>query len=374
MKIERLTGHSLEPLKHLVEEVWRRPRSEAYYRWRYGEAPGLLTLVALEGARCVSTISAFQKQYRDGDAELACLEPFDWYTLPEMRATGVGLRLMKSLMNSGPPLVGIGGSTLTRQMLPRLGFRTVAQATQFVLPLSGAYILRDRGWPALAKNAARIVLDAAAAVWFRPARRPFMARLEFTRVAQLDAELAKIDGGTGFRSVPDPAFHEWLAKGSAVARTGDYVTVAIARRGETLGWALARLYRARGLLYGVILDLRLKRQDAELGEAAVRGVSRVLAGCGADSVRAYSTCATLSAAYRAAGFRAAEKLPAMVRSRQREVALGSVALSGVADFAFLTVHDFPAERAATAAAAPDPGLRGRMVRPSSVAAGLRDDR
>lgn len=376
MKLEPLGARNLGAFRQFVEQVWKRPKSDAYYRWRYFEAPRLSTLVAMHGERCVAAICAFERQYHSGQARVACLEPFDWFTLPEMRSTAVGLRLMKRLQASGMPVLGLGGSPQTLQLLPRLGFQTVAQATQFVLPLTAAYILRNRRLPALARRAVVPVLDGLAAAWFTPARRRCMARFEFRPTPRIDAQLAAIDGPGGFRSVPEPRFFDWLQDGAAVgAGTGEYLPLVVAERGTPVAWSVGRLYRAGGLCRGVILDVRLRRGDDELAESTIRGMARLLARSGADDVRALTTSATLCAAYRKAGFRAGgETAPAMVWTGGRALALDAVSMSGIADAAFLPAEDLAPEQpvalagVAGAHAVPEEPPR-RIVRRRSVVAG-----
>jgi len=333
VKIEQLSASNFESLKRFSEEVWQRPTSDAYYTWRYLDAPGHTTLLATQGERCVGTVSAFCRKYQTEAGIVDGLEAFDWYTLPAMRGSGVGIRLMKSLLDLGKPMVALGGSEDTLDLLPRLGFKTVAAATEFFLPLSGAYILRNKSVPTVARRFVEPFLDVAASLRFKPGQTANGFSIEYHPLSGRDAGLAQAtDGLTGFRTLPDAPFLDWLSKGVG---TGSYIAITVAKGRQTLAWCLARLYRAEGLLHGAILEIRTVEADPNLAVTTLKAVGRRLAELGADDVRGFSTSDALCSAYAAAGFLASkEKLPAMIWSGKHTLALDRISLSCGPDGAF----------------------------------------
>src|SRR5260221_6757155 len=122
MPIEPLTRKNFPAFKQSAEEAWDRPVGDAYYQWRYFDAPDVITLVADRGGDCVASISAFSRTYKFGDDLVECLDPFDWYCLPSARGSGVGVRLVKCLMDVGKPILALGGSSDTLRIIPRLGW------------------------------------------------------------------------------------------------------------------------------------------------------------------------------------------------------------------------------------------------------------
>jgi hypothetical protein len=60
---------------------------------------------------------AIARPYRFGDERVDVLEVFDWYCLPELRNSGLGVRVMQALMKEGPCLL-VGGSPDTRGLMP----------------------------------------------------------------------------------------------------------------------------------------------------------------------------------------------------------------------------------------------------------------
>lgn len=340
MIVEHLTNANLDCFKALAERAWSRPKSDEYYQWRYFDAPRLMTLLMREGDRCLATVSAFERRYRFGDEVLDCLEPFDWYALPEARNAGVGLRVMRNLLQYPKPMVSLGGTRFTLQMFPKLGFRTVAQATQFVLPLSGACLLHKRQLPHWAKSGLEPLVDAAVVKWFTPRRK--VSRYEVIPwVALLDARACAIDGPGRFASLPDWRFFEWLAQAPRGAvGAGSYLPTVVARDGVPFGWSMSRIYMSGGLRQGHIFEVRLREPDPDLAAALVTETVLTLARAGADRLYSRSTSPLLCVAFACAGFRAGrEQWPAMVRSRAFPLPPEEVALSSLADLAFLPLTD-----------------------------------
>jgi len=338
MPIELLTLKNLAAFRRFSEAAWDRPKSEAYYRWRYFDAPGLITVMANQGDQCVASISAFSRTYCNGDETAECLEPFDWYCLPATRGSGVGVRLLKTLMDTGRPLLTLGGSAETLRIIPRLGWKTVGEATEFFLPLTGNYLLRNRALPDYWKRVLTPSLDLATATWFTPARPNGVRNCVVLPVSGMDHDLARIDGPAGFRSVPDPRFFEWLMKGSPA--TGSYLLIVLTVDGEAAAWITGRLHRSRGLLHGTVLDLRLKRNDEKLAKNAIRHMARALAGFGADEVRAVATADFYSSVYRKSGFLAArEKIPVLVWAGRHRLSTDHIYLTGTADGAIFPLQD-----------------------------------
>ncbi len=338
MPIEPLTRKYFPAFKRFAEEAWDRAVSDAYYQWRYFDAPDLITLVANHGGECVSSLSAFSRTYQFGDEPVECLDPFDWYSLPSVRGSGVGVRLIKYLMDVGKPILTLGGSADTLQIIPRLGWKTVSEATEFFLPLTSRYLLRNRRLPNHWNRAIAPPLDFATATWFMPAKPHGASNCVVLPVSGIDRNLVHIDGPAGFRSVPDPRIFDWLMKGSPV--TGTYIPMALVGEQEIVAWIIGRLYRSGGLLHGMILDLRLQRQDEALAESAIKYMARALAGFGADHIRAVTTFGLFSAAYRRSGFLAGrEKIPVMMWPESRKLISEQISVSGTADGAFWPLQE-----------------------------------
>jgi hypothetical protein len=244
-EIVELTPDRMPALRRFAERVWTRPRSDAFYRWRYAALPLHRTWLALRDGEVLATECAFQRPYRIGDEPVDVLEVFDWFVLPELRNSGVGVRIQQHLMKLGPCLL-VGGSADTQALLPRLKFQIVAQAGRWVLPLgsdrlAGAIAKRVPALPpALAKLAARAALA-------RPGQKPRARAVppggRAIAVARVGDEIQRLyRGPLDYAAVPlwPAALLEWMQGGHP--SLGHFLPLYFAR-GETLvGWALVRIY------------------------------------------------------------------------------------------------------------------------------------
>ena len=338
MLIEQLSSRNLAAFKRFSEETWDRPKGDPYFQWRYLDVPAATTLMALQEGRCAASVSVFARTYHSGDEEVECLEPFDWHSAPAVKGSGIGIRLLKSLMDIGKPMVCVGGSADTLRMVPRMGWKTIGHAKVLCLPLTSRYLLQNRRLPDPFKRVIALPLDLALSSWFKLAKANSATKWACLPVAGIDRNLAHIDGPGGFRSVPDPHFFQWLALGSPV--TGTYVPLALTAHGEIVAWIIARLYRSKGLLHGTILDIRVKRQDVELAQSAVRHMVRTLEGLGADYVRTITTSDFIAVACKKSGLLATGGTEVvMVWAGRHKLRLEQPHLCSPSDWAFSPLHD-----------------------------------
>ena len=101
-------------------------------------------------------------------------ETCDWFCLPEYRAFGVGLHLMRRMMAKPEPILVIGGTTYTRDLLPRLKWTRLPDVGNYLL------VFRPAPWP-------HLLLTSGGEPAFRSRAR-----------SQYSAPLG------GFRSIPHP--------------------------------------------------------------------------------------------------------------------------------------------------------------------------
>src|SRR5262245_6560386 len=158
-------------VRAFAEQTWpRRIRSDAFYRWRYGECPVLAGYLAIRNGECVAMATALQRRYRIGGETVAVNEAFDWFTLPRYKGAGIGVRVIQRLMEDPEPITVIGGTDDTREFLPKLDFFYAGHLQTYALPLGprrASELLRERfGVPEIATRIAHTCVRP----WL-PARR-----------------------------------------------------------------------------------------------------------------------------------------------------------------------------------------------------------
>ncbi len=300
----------LELVARFSARVWRRPRSVEFLRWRYSEHPDHRAYLAVREGECIAMVGAFRRPYRMGERTIPVADSFDWYSLPDLRGSGLGVRLLQRLMKDPEPVIVTGGTDDTRNLLPRMRFQIPDTVQRFGTLLGGAR--------AAQLIATRTRLPRALARLAFLASRPLLAprvRLappgaRVDEVAKLGEEALAIDprpGRRGTAPIWTPAYLAWLA--AASPRMGRFTPLEFRAEGALVGWALLRSYDAPGGRDFALLDVRAKTPgDAiytwMISEIAVRARD---AGCALLS--AGTSCPHVAAGFRANRFQSFTPAP-----------------------------------------------------------------
>jgi hypothetical protein len=308
--IEPLTEALLPSYREFAERVWNRPRTESYYQWRYRDAPGQLTFVAHQNGICLGSVSAFRRPYCFGGNQVDCLETFDWFCAPDIRVPGVGVRVMRELMELGLPIVALGGSAEALALLPRLGFELAAMGQFYSLPLSGASLRQPDRQMSVSETLTAAALDIAGPLFFGWGTRRGGVESYLVPQSTLDEFAYTVDEPPALRALPHRPHIEWLTRG--FPDLGSFVPFGFIDREQRLGWALARLYRRNDRLFGILLDLRYSAAAVPRLPLLVQSIVATLRGMGAVSVVTTTTCAAVGAALCRRRFLRRGPVPALI--------------------------------------------------------------
>jgi len=326
-EIVELTAERLPALRRFAERVWTRPKSDAFYRWRYQELPLHRTWLALRDGEVLAMECAFQRPYRVGDEVVEILEVFDWFCLPELRNAGLGVRVQQRLMKELPCLL-VGGSPDTQGLLPRLQFRVVAQATRCVLPIGSQRLSRAiaQRVPALPAALAQLAARAALA---RPGQRPRPRRVpprgRAIAVAGVGDEIqALYRGPIGYAALPlwPDALLRWMQGGHP--SLGHFVPLYFAIGDELLGWSLARVYPTADGCDAELVECFAPRPSVDLYTWMVSETATRVAAFGPGLLGACSPCPLLVDALARNGFVRAGQNPVQLYWPGRELPPGSL--------------------------------------------------
>jgi hypothetical protein len=310
-------------LRRFSERTWQRPRSEAFYRWRYDSCPALAGYLALRDGECVATATAFERPHRIGGETVVVRESFDWYCLPEYRRSGLGVRLMQRLMADPAPVTVIGGTPDTRDLLPRLGFEIPGEVTTFVLPLGArraAEALHRRA--RVPRIATRAAFRVVGPLLLAPKLRAVPADGRMLPVAsagpELDALYAEARDYGSYPLWRRDQLH-WMAQG--FPGLGHYPLLYFARGDALVGFALLRIHETpESGRVARLLDVFAPRPDVELLTWMVSEAACLAAGYRPDYVAAYATHPALAAALARNRFRSGDRAPIHYWSRDRKLA------------------------------------------------------
>lgn len=228
----------------LVRHFWKRDWSEelakSYFSWRYGARNNGEALVAVHKGRCVAILDSFIRPYWiDGRRELV-RETCDWFCLPEYRTFGVGLHLMRRMMAKPEPILVIGGSDQTQDLLPRFKWAPLRTVDNFGLPVSARTVARlaaHKRWPRATKLA-RFVPDIRLRRQIRQLPPP--SSDSHTRIRML-GEAEELQNVAPYAVAPalDTNVLDWFA--SAPPVIGRFLQLSFFSKGQLVGFSISRL-------------------------------------------------------------------------------------------------------------------------------------
>ncbi len=315
-EIVAFRSEHLDVVARFSERVWQRPRSAAFLRWRYAEHPARHAYLALRGGECIAMVDAFRRPYRVGESSIVVSDAFDWYCLPDLRGSGLGVRVLQRMMKDPEPVIVTGGSADTRYLLPRMRFQVPGTVTRFGMVLGAEraadlIAARARLPRALGRLAFRLSRPLLAP---RVRGAPKGASVE--ELAKISEEALAIDprvGGRGTAPIWTREYLDWLAAGPPAM--GRYATFAFRVDGTLVGWALLRVYDAAGGRDAALLDVRARRPSDALYTWMVSEIAVRAAGFGAGLLSAGTSCPHVEAGLRANRFHAFTPAPIHYWSR-----------------------------------------------------------
>jgi hypothetical protein len=308
-RVVPFTAELLPLVQAFSEAYWARPRTSAFYRWRYLESlPFSRMYLAVTEDECLGMVFAFRKTYRIQRRETPCLEIFDWHSLPGLSGSGIGIRVMRAMMREQEPLLGVGGTAEVLKVLPAMRWQTIGSAINYELPLRGEALEDGLRRRMPARLPGERILLRAAATWFQP--RGGRRLGEAIPVAALGPEINALydeDSAYDFVQKPSPDCVRWLTSGYPGAGSFRFWYYMVG--GRLRGWSLTRLYDTEQGREAAIVDLFASNPDEQLYAWMVSQAALSLAGEGPMMIRTRASCPILQAALRGNKFRPGEAVP-----------------------------------------------------------------
>lgn len=150
-------------LRTAWQQTWDNELGREIIQWRYYNRPGQVAIwLAIEDGRCVGMLDSVLRPYTLDGQRIMVRETADWFCLPEYRAGALGLQLLWKLRTHDEPVIVLGGSALTVQILTKLRWTVLPSASSYVLPIRARNLVGNlirRCWVGY-ERAARIVPNA----------------------------------------------------------------------------------------------------------------------------------------------------------------------------------------------------------------------
>mgnify|MGYP001599612051 CR=1 FL=1 len=291
------------------QQTWSGELARRLVQWRYHDRPaGHITWVACVGGECVAMLDSRVRPYLLLHERRMVRETADWFCMPQYRQFGLGLLVLRKLRNEPEPVLVVGGSQMTRQILPRLGWSALAPVRSYVLPVTA------RGLAANMLRRRRPHREALARiVWGRlpgraprylppPPGRPEVHLLAPDRWQDLPA-----DPTTELVGLLEQDHWRWLA--AMPAEFARPLAVLFRLNGVIVGCCLAQLEPTVTGLDGRLVHVQACRHDAVLLRWIMSTTVRILAERGAEFIRCFVSTPEKEAAVEAAGFVFSQDMP-----------------------------------------------------------------
>ena len=144
----------------LLNEAWGKnwddDVAQQIVQWRYYDRPGgAVTWLAVEEGHCVAMLDSMLRPYLLDGQRVMVRETADWYCTPTHRS-GVGLWLLRQLALYPDPVIVMGGSSSTVEILSKLPrsfnmqWMPLPMVSSYVLPIKmrglAANLIRQHWW------------------------------------------------------------------------------------------------------------------------------------------------------------------------------------------------------------------------------------
>ena len=279
---------------------WTDEVMERYFAWRYRGRSNGETLVACDNGRSVGILDSFIRPYWIAGRWEPVRETCDWFCLPEYQALGVGLHLMRRMMSRPEPILLLGGSNDTLDLVPRLKWARLPNAERYLLPVStrAAFSRLGRRLGRYGDALARIIPDVRLLRRMRRPPPPSANAEVRTRTLGAAVEEAARIVAHDFAPALDTSSLDWLA--SAPDVLGEFVLLGFFSEGKLVGVSVSRL---QTLSFGGEAQIvhmhaaRLELIDWIAGETVQHLLDR-----GAGAIACETSCPVSGRALRALGF------------------------------------------------------------------------
>ncbi len=304
-QIVPFTPELLPLVRGFSERYWTRPRTDAYYEWRYLRPLALGRMfVAVQDGQCLGTLCSLRKPYLLDGRPTDCLEVFDWHCLPGEKGTGIGIRLMRAMMRQPEPVLSVGGTADVHATLPKMGWEPIGSAGHYELVVAPETLAaRLRHHAAVPAALARGVMRLVSAGWYAPRRRRVPPNGLVSPVGALPAgvrELYGDGGGYGLVQRPDAEVQRWITDSTW---SGHFGYLVFALGGRVRGWAMTRTFATATGPEASLVEIYAPRPDVALYTWMVSEAAAALLVARPRRIHARASCPVLRAALRANRFR-----------------------------------------------------------------------
>jgi hypothetical protein len=287
----------------------------ALLKWKYFEPgpdwSGSRSYVLVRDRSLTAHGCAWPVKITFRDRLYSAISLVDWAA--SSTSLGAGIHIMRKMAPLADILIAIGGSEATRQMMPRVGFRTVDELLLYARVLRPWRQLRTRPADATPRGLARFLRNTG--YWL--AGRAAANRWTVRRVETVDPQMIADSAGSGPSSVRPSGFLEYMTRCPGASITcGELLN-----DGRPAGYVIFSLVRGQSR----IAEIRIRSREQKDWTAAVSAtVDAALQFPEACELVASTSEPLLRRALEANGFRVRDRYPVFVQDPQKLISDGEL--------------------------------------------------
>ena len=320
---------------------WSDELTQTIVRWRYYDRPQGNTWVACDGEECVGLVDSMPRPHMLDGERITVRETGDWFCLPKYRI-GIGLGLLRRVMDMGDPMLVIGGSRTTLDVLPKFRFQKPPPARYYIRPVTmrglAANLIRQKWWE---KERLAQMVPTMRVLWQRRCAAPSGGDM---RLMEPD-DVIPVPDGHGLVQIIEPAHWRWLL--AMPRQLATPIGLVFLVDGKIVGCSISQLEPSAIDLDGRIIHLQFA--DAQIGKWITTMTVGFLANCGVGFIRCCVSTPDKFAVLEGTGFLRTQQAPVHWYSRHTP-------LPSVVDAGYLRGDD----------AMPFQALRGRRLKERHV--------
>lgn len=309
-RLESITAPALrELIPHVWVENWDRTFFSEIFCWHYLDrrCDGG-TWLAFDNGQCIAMLDSYIRPYLLDGRRLLVRETADWFCLPKYRPFGLGLKLMRKMMEAPEPIIVIGGTDATLSILPRLGWQCLSEVRRMILPVT----LRGLAGNVLRRWGARHARYARAVPGLVPVRSPRLAPTPAsdTRVEEWHPGqklTIPLPQRAGLIELLEPADLDWLY--AAPRRFIQPMVLVFSVGSEPVGLSLSQLEPSASGPDGKMVHLQIANCAQPVTDWIVSETARRLAQRGAGVIRCRASIPQTISALQRTGFITAPSQP-----------------------------------------------------------------
>ena len=110
---------------------WSPQQLEAFVDWRYFGRKDSIPVLAISNGECLAFVDSQKREYLLGGETVVLQESSEWYCSPKYRPIGLGVSVMRKMMEREEPIISVRGTEASQKIVSKLGWKNLQPVSLF---------------------------------------------------------------------------------------------------------------------------------------------------------------------------------------------------------------------------------------------------